>query len=243
MTAAFGCGVRGLGAATDASPGDVTTADAEADASAPEAGALDASVDAPAGSDASDAGIPRGADAGICGTGSVTFRLDPGPGGPWHASTSGDEEPDWLAIFTASGTPLYRQPAEFALTSCDCDAGWGIPIGWGDSNLGDAGVSDSWNGFYFNLGTFSDSGSCASTSFGPPRGSCLKPGCAPPGQYVAYMCACQGEAKGSSTFSKAGVPSSYAYYVADCANPTCVRVPFEYPSQGVVVGAVSAGDQ
>jgi hypothetical protein len=30
---------------------------------------------------------------------------------------------------------------------------------------------------------------------------------------------------------------------ADCTNPTCVRVPFEYPSQTVVVGTLNVNDQ
>ena len=62
---------------------------------------------------------------------------------------------------------------------------------------------------------------------------CVTPECAPPGPYVAFMCACGPGAPASS-----GLPSSYAYAVAGCTNPTCVRVPFEYPSPGVVVGTV-----
>ena len=62
-------------------------------------------VDNEAGSPA-DSGadeFPMAGDGGGCGTGAVTFQLNPGLGGPWQASTSGDEEPNWLAIFTASG--------------------------------------------------------------------------------------------------------------------------------------------
>ena len=71
--------------------------------------------------------------------------------------------------------------------------------------------------------------------------SCIAPECAPPGQYVAYMCACSNiSSPANGTFSKSGVPSNYAYSVADCANPTCVSVPFDYPAQTLVVGTVSS---
>ena len=187
----------------------------------------------------SECGAPDASDgeaetsSGACGTGTVTFRLYRGHGGPWLVSISGDEEPNWLALFTASGTPLYLNPAEWASQDCDCSGGPALPIGFGGFDLGDAGAAQVWDGHYFTIGQFPDA-SC--TSFGGQYevGSCLVPGCAPPGQYVAYMCACgAGDASPSS-----GVPSSYAYAVADCANPTCVRVPFDYPCQTVVVGTV-----
>ena len=184
-------------------------------------------------------GSSEAGDAGICGTGSITFRLDPGPGGPWRASLSGDEEPNWLALFTASGTPLYQNPAEWALTDCDCAKSYEVPIGWWGQQLTDAGITQSWDGFYFDLKQFGDSGTTC--SLGYTGGSCLVPECASPGQYVAYMCACN--SPGTGSFSRAGVPSNYAYYVADCPNPTCVRVLFEYPSQTLVVGTVSESDQ
>jgi hypothetical protein len=203
-------------------------------------GPTDASADGSAtAGDASDGGSEESGAAGTCGTGTVTFRLYPGAGGPWQASMSGDEEPDFLAIFTATGTPLYRTSAEFALEDCDCSGQqWPVPIGYEYGDLTDAGFPQTWDGFYFSLGEWPDSGACAVT-LPQSRADCLIPGCAPPGEYVAYMCACGGGDASASS----GVPSSYAYSVADCANPTCVRVPFEYPSQTVVVGTVSASDQ
>jgi hypothetical protein len=263
VTAAVGCGGEAIGGAADAAAPDVTTGqDVAADVgveteaspldatisdggAAPDASETDgdatpeASSDTEAGSDdASDGGFEGSAAAGTCGTGIVTFRLYPGAGAPWQASMSGDEEPDFLAIFTATGTPLYRTSSEFAFENCDCSGQqWPVPIGWSNSYLTDAGFPQIWDGSYFSLGEWPDSGACAVTV---PQGrpDCLVPRCAPPGQYVAYMCAC--DAGDASTSS--GVPSSYLYSVADCVNPTCVRVPFEYPSQTLVVGTVSASD-
>jgi hypothetical protein len=201
-------------------------------------GPTDASADgSTTAGDASDGGSEGSAAAGTCGTGTVTFQLYPGAGGPWQASMSGDEEPDFLAIFTATGTPLYRTSAEFALEDCDCSGQqWPVPIGYAYGYLTDAGFPQTWDGFYFSLGEWPDSGACAATF--PQRPDCLIPACAPPGQYVAYMCACGGGDASTSS----GKPSSYAYSVANCANPTCVRVPFEYPSDTVVVGTVIASD-
>jgi hypothetical protein len=263
VTVALGCGGEAIGGATDAAAPVVANGqDAAADVGAQtEASTLDATIsdggaapdasetdgdatpeapwDTNVGSDdASDGESEGSAAARTCGAGTVTFQLYPGAGGPWRASASGDEEPNFLAIFTAAGTPLYRFSSEFALENCDCSGQqWAVPIGWSDSYLTDAGFPQTWDGFYFSLGDWPDSGACAVT-VPQSRPDCLIPGCAPPGQYVAYMCAC--DAGDASTSS--GVPSSYLYSVGDCVHPTCVRVPFEYPSQTVVVGTVSAGD-
>jgi hypothetical protein len=263
VTAAVGCGGESIGGAADAAAPDAPTdQDAPADVAArTEASTLDATISDGGGApdssesdgeatpeaswdtdvgidDASDGGPEGSAAAGTCGAGTVTFWLYPGAGGPWRASMSGDEEPNFLAIFTAAGTPLYRASSEFALENCDCSGQqWPVPLGWSDSDLTDAGFPQTWDGFYFNLGDWPDSGACAVT-VPQSRPDCLNPECAPPGQYVAYMCACGG----SDAATSSGVPSSYLYSVGDCVHPACVRVPFEYPSQTVAVGTVSASD-
>jgi hypothetical protein len=53
--------------------------------------------------------------------------------------------------------------------------------------------------------------------------ACLTPGCAPAGMYVAELCAC-------------------ANATGACATPTCVAVPFEYPSSSVMRGSVGPAD-
>ena len=172
-------------------------------------------------------------DAGSCGTGVVTFRLDPG-NGPWEYSISGDEEPNWLALFSTSGMPLYTAPSELATLDCStCLQPWAIPIGYGTADLGDAGTEETWDGLFFAP---DDAGTCSKAPGGPYGSGCVTPVCAPPGPYVAFMCAC-----GSGAPASSGLPSSYAYAVAACTNPTCVRVPFEYPSPAVVVGTM--GDE
>jgi hypothetical protein len=214
---------------TDTTPEASAPADAESDA--------DGTDPSMTTTDASDAAAEASDYHQGCG-GNVTFRLFPGSGGPWLAYGSGDEEPDFLALFTATGVPLYRTSSEFALENCDCSGEqWPVPIGFEYQDLTDAGVAQGWDGLYFDLGDWPSSGPCAVTA-PQTRPDCLIPGCAPPGQYVAYMCACgAGDAATSS-----GVPASYAYSVGGCANPTCVRVPFEYPSQTVVVGTLGEGD-
>jgi hypothetical protein len=195
-------------------------------------GATDAPADAGAVIDADPwAGLDAGgfaSDAGRCGTGIVTFRIDPGPGGPWWVARSGDEEPNGLALFTASGTRLDQFPAEMTAVCGMCE-GWGVPIGISIGELGDAGMTDSWDGVYYVAGTAAD-GSCP----GSVPMACMTQECAPPGEYMAEMCACSGP---DAPLWINPVPP---YSLATCDHPTCVRVPFLYPSPAVVEGTIVA---
>lgn len=176
-------------------------------------------------------------DAGRCGTGIVTFQLDPGPGGPWLYSTSGDEEPNWLALVSDSGTPLYRSPSEFT-GPCGSCSHWGVPIGLVTGLLLDSGTTESWDGLYY--GTVIPE-QCPGSP--PQASSCQVRACAPPGRYIAFMCACvftdASPADHTFNHSVPGLPSSYVDFVGDCVEPTCVRIPFDYPSPTVVVGTVA----
>jgi hypothetical protein len=169
-------------------------------------------------------------DAGTCGTGVVTFRIDPGPPGQWAVCGSGDEEPNWLAVFSRSGVPVYRYPRE-ETAACDGCEGWSVPIGFWEATLGDAGETQTWDGTEYTPGS---QPTCTTTPPAPPATpNCTVQACAPPGEYLAVMCAC-----GPDGPDPSGLPSNYEYAVANCAHPTCVRVPFDYPSPMVVEGIV-----
>lgn len=247
LVASAACGGRALQASGDEGPdgGDATAMAAQLEGAAPpEDAAADATLDgSPAVGDAADDGGPAEttdaplfiSDAGGCGTGIVTFRLEPGPDGPWQFTISGDEEANWLAVLSTSGRPFYRSPSESTTLDCsNCQASWAIPIGTASGDLGDAGTEETWDGRYFAP---DDAGTCAGWPGGPYGSGCVTRECAPPGPYVAFMCACGPGAPASS-----GLPSSYGYAVGLCANPTCVRVPFEYPSPTAVVGTVGGSN-
>jgi hypothetical protein len=171
-------------------------------------------------------------DAGACGTGVVTFRIDPGPAGPWTVYSSGDEEPNWLAVFSRSGVPVYRYPREQTAACDGCDP-WTVPIGFLGGALEDAGQTQTWDGTNYAPGS---QVTCTIAPPGLPATlDCTVLACAPPGEYLAVMCACGPDGPDAS-----GLPSNYEYAVAYCAHPTCVRVPFDYPSPTVVAGTVGS---
>ncbi len=183
--------------------------------------------------DAGDGGIdwssldtdaaPFVSDAGSCGTGVVTFRLY-GPANSVTISASGDEEPNWLAVAPRSGTELELYPEEMTenCETCFSGEGFGVPIGWSDSVLEDAGATRTWDGQYFAPGT------CPPPVPAGRYSRCQTPSCAAPGQYLATMCACDENPLIDQAFPP--------YATSDCANPVCVDVPFDYPSATVVTG-------
>jgi len=168
-------------------------------------------------------------DAGSCGTGIVTFRVYAPANDALTVSTSGDEEPNWLAITPRSGTQLELYPEEMTedCESCFSGEGFAVPIGWYDSPLEDAGATRTWDGRYFGPGT------CPPPVPTGRSSRCQTASCAAPGPYLATMCACaESPLNGSQGFPP--------YATSDCANPVCVDVPFEYPSATVVTGTLVA---
>ena len=210
---------------------DGTAGDDATDTSATPGDADNADVDLWAGLDAGG----YTSDAGSCGTGIVTFTLLPGPGGPWRASLSDDEEPNWLAVFTASGTPIYRDPSE-ATVDCDTCEGWLLPIGYSTGEVSDAGSKQTWDGLEYAPGA---TPTCTAMPPGPQNpANCTVQACAPPGEYVAVMCACGPDQDVQS--GSFGRYPGYQYSVAGCTHPTCVRVPFLYPTPSDVTGTVTS---
>jgi hypothetical protein len=82
------------------------------------------------------------------------------------------------------------------------------------------GAMTTWDGSYFQAST------CGAGK------SCFEDACAPPGKYLAHMCAYpDGEDGGAGpfcSFNPQAVP----------AKAVCVEVPFDFPSTGVVEGTI-----
>jgi hypothetical protein len=78
------------------------------------------------------------------------------------------------------------------------------------------GETTTWDGTYF------EPGQCGNGQI-----ACHNKQCAPPGKYVATMCA-------SRSTSDAGTVG----FCMASATPTCVDVPFDYPSATTVEGVI-----
>lgn len=166
-------------------------------------------------------------DAGGCGSETITFQLY-AASGDW-VCTSGDSPLpafNWLTIFCPAGNQLYLSPTGLTggADCADCMGGFfSAPVGSFWAALGDAGtVTQTWNGVFYAVGV-----GCPGLIQEPPpvlEGACLMPGCAPPGRYIARMCAC--------------APAAFSPLSSTCSETTCIEVPFDYPSTSVVFGSL-----
>jgi hypothetical protein len=150
---------------------------------------------------------PAAAADGGCASGQVTFQLI-GPSQDWYVADWLGADPGcfWLTLSSLDGGVLDLAYPYPILVDCRGCTNVGQPIGCG---YGPVGASMTWNGEYFAVST------C-----GGRATACAAPTCAPPGQYVATMCA----------FSEANGAKD------------CIEVPFTYPSAATVTGALPGGD-
>jgi hypothetical protein len=153
-------------------------------------------------------------DAGACVDSTVTFQFKAPGGGTWCLGQGCSTQ--WLSIRDSSGKSLVL--SNYCSSTCEACQMVGCPaICAMPQPMPAAGTTTTWNGAVFSSGT------CGSNAM-----SCLDKRCAPAGKYVAVMCA-------AAVSSEAGDLL--------CANtfdvkPTCVEVPFDYPSSASVVGTI-----
>jgi hypothetical protein len=147
-------------------------------------------------------------DAGSCASPVVTFQLTARPGSTWFISGSDNSDTPgstWLTLFLPSGVQLFTSAGETLSLDCrSCSGMFPYGFGYWMSELPDAGVTGTWNGFAYVAGACGSSGT-----------ACLTPLCMPRGPYLAKMCATHEDA---------------------AAGPTCVDVPFEYPTTQTITG-------
>lgn len=160
----------------------------------------------------------------------LTFEVR--AGGAYCAGTTSSCNNEWLTILGPDGKPVPRdlscssECGECALLGCAavCPAPSPVPA---------AGLSQTWAGRYFT------SGKC--TTAQGDNVSCGVGQCAAAGKYVARMCL---YVDGSAPDGGADAADAAASSPERCraqsagAKPTCVDVPFDWPSTKTVVGTI-----
>jgi hypothetical protein len=155
-------------------------------------------------------------DAAVnCTAGTVTFHMTEAPGSDYCVGVQCTIV--WVGVKTMSGK-IMSLPGGCSIPSCDAC----MPVFCGAAacaqpqHMKPEGLSLTWGGAYQELAT------CGAGI------SCQNKQCAPPGGYIATMCA-------NRSVSDAGVAG---FCQAD-PTPTCVEVPFDYPSTTTVEGVLS----
>jgi hypothetical protein len=169
----------------------------------------DGGTDAPAGDGATDAL----GDVACVPIGSVVFRMEAPPidGGYSYVSSFGDPGDGvwWYSLETPDGSALPIFLPPSTFTTCDvCDPA-PDPIGFSCGAIPDGGVSRGWGGY-----TVTGTATCGANALG-----CATTRCLPAGRYLVKMCGW----RGTCTTGDA---------------PTCVEVPFDFPTDQEVVGAL-----
>jgi len=148
-------------------------------------------------------------DAGICGVGTVTFQLNLAATSTrrWCVDSCGA----WVSVRTAAGQTLSLPRLDDCSIGCDtCTLGPCSDVACGPQRILWSGVRTQWQGIYAARGRCGD------------NVACREPRCAPPGRYVAVICAAA---------TKLGACDPYT-------RPTCAEVPFELPNRNSVVQAI-----
>ncbi len=163
------------------------------------------------------AALPR--PPGGCAEGTVTIELAGGNGSHWlldQSQSTSSSDANWLTVFSPSGAQIDLAPTG-ATTNRDCGpcaASGSLTTQLSTWSLPPSSQTQTWDGTFF-----------AQATCGPESLACVTPQCAPPGRYVAKACACN-EADQTPT---------------GCQKPTCVEVPFDFPSDGLVVALLPGG--
>jgi hypothetical protein len=200
----------GASSSNDGGPADGTT---PVDAIATDALADDAS-----GDDALSPPLDGAVDAG-CLTGLVSFQLVVAAGSSttYCNGMSNSCAYDGLLIERQGSTSVLEQVSTCMATCSACEAIECAIYCASSAVIGDAGSTRlTWDGTYAQPGT------C-----GPSALACQTPRCAPPGDYVAHMCAFA-EAPDAATTGGTGSQGC----TATVSVPTCVDVPFTWPPSG-----------
>ncbi|HEV8247897.1 MAG TPA: hypothetical protein VGP93_19115, partial [Polyangiaceae bacterium] len=146
----------------------------------------------------------------------VTFRLTVGAANDTEYCLGGQSacNIDWFWLLDTEGNTMSTG-LSCGATSCDGCLATGCPlICLTPSPLSPEGDQATWNGVRYVEDT------CGEGTL------CQQPSCAAPGDYVARFCA----------YPLVGAGGSPGFDECSRAaqDPTCVEVPFSYPSSGVV---------
>jgi hypothetical protein len=192
---------------------------APADGTTPvDAIATDALVDDASGDDTSSPPLDGAADAG-CVTGLLSFQLFVAAGSSTkYCSGMSNSCADDGLLIAPQGSANALEQVSTCVTSCSaCQAIECAIYCASAAVIGDAGSTPlTWDGTYAQPGT------C-----GPSAMDCQTPRCAPPGDYVAHMCAYAEVPDAAPAGGTGSQPCT-----ATVSVPTCVDVPFTWPPSG-----------
>lgn len=149
-----------------------------------------------------------GGSSDACVSGSVKFRMLPGPALPAHHLCDAGCGTGWLTITDAAGTTAFSIVSACGTASCEsceplpCAASACMP-----TPLTTEGSELVWSGTYLTQGT------CGN------KVACQHPTCMPPGRYKAKACAAL----------SAGPSAANGSCTPQDAAPLCVEVEFDFP--------------
>ncbi len=156
---------------------------------------------------------------------SLYFRMmngGPAGGSQFCVGAPNSCSSEWLSILDASGVPVSIGLGCGVAPCATCES-LGCPALCAISTpLAAEGVETAWDGLQWVAGTCGTSVECKS------------PICAPAGDYVARFCGYALDAQGGA----GGATNEFDVCMDATLEPTCVDVPFTYPSSDPIVGVL-----
>lgn len=173
-------------------------------------------------------GADGGGGGGACET-AATFELRV-QSGAYCAGAPAGCDAEWLTILGPDGQPLARDNS--CKTNCDACGPVGCPAICAQPSPIAGAVKKTWDGRVYTQSTCKT----ATDTF-----TCGLARCAAKGRFVARMCAYPSTLSGdggadAASDAASSVPTRCA--VPAGTQPSCVDVPFDWPSQGSIVGTI-----
>ncbi len=158
-----------------------------------------------------------GGGATQCTAGMVTFHLSAADGNNTDYCVGAGCSVEWMTVRSAAGQAINL--ASGCTTTCEkCQPVACTNLCIAPQRMKADGETTTWDGTYFQASK------CNATT------TCSQMQCAAPGQYIATMCAALSPPD-SGLAGFCGITGQ---------QPTCVAVPFDYPSTTVVEGVIGA---
>lgn len=159
----------------------------------------------------------------------VSIHMNPGgppPGSDFCSGPPNCQSGDPFTVLDAAGKSLTTG-LSCGMADCKSCVAQGCPPGscHFSSPVPTTGTDFTWNGTVYAAAT-----GCGSGQIGSPPVNCWMPSCAPAGHYVAHLCAYALPPDSDGGFQVCELHAA--------TKPTCVDVPFDYPTTTQVVGVL-----
>lgn len=159
----------------------------------------------------------------------VAIHMNPGgppPGSDFCSGPPNCQSGEAFSVLDAAGKPLMTG---LSCGMTDCKGCLAQPCPPGSCHFSSpvpaAGTDFNWDGTVYDAAS-----GCGSGQIGSPPLACWMPSCAPPGHYVAHLCAYAMPSNSDGGFQVCELHAE--------VKPTCVDVPFDYPTTTQVVGVL-----